>query len=144
MSPWLPRVLPRTVPRHSTNSLLHLGRRTHPIYYRCSLCHTASRAQHPSPPPAHNTPNYVPLLREIEQRRDEARRSILVQVRIRSTAPKWVPIWGPGSPWGPFSVFGSPKGPHFLSRSPFSLFQAEERVKSRSIHYYPCHLHIKG
>ena len=47
------------------------------------------------------------------------------------TAPKWVPIWGPGSPWGPFSVFGSPKGPHFLSRSPFSLFQAEERVKSQ-------------
>ena len=60
------------------------------------------------------------------------------------TAPKWVPIWGPGSPWGPFSVFGSPKGPHFLSRSPFSLFQAEERAKSQSIHYYPCHLHIKG
>ena len=63
---------------------------------------------------------------------------------VTCTAPKWVPIWGPGSPWGPFSVFGSPKGPHFLSRSPFSLFQAEERVKSQSIHYYPCHLHIKG
>ena len=31
-----------------------------------------------------------------------------------SSAPKWVPIWGPGSPWGPFSVFGSPKGPHFV------------------------------
>ena len=43
---------------------------------------------------------------------------------IFSTAPKSVPIWGPGSPWGPFSDFGSPLGPHFFSRSPFSLFQA--------------------
>ena len=24
------------------------------------------------------------------------------------TAPTWVPIWGPGSPWGPFPDFGSP------------------------------------
>ena len=39
------------------------------------------------------------------------------------TAPKWVPIWGPGSPWGPISVFGSPKGPHFCSRCPFYLIQ---------------------
>ena len=50
------------------------------------------------------------------------------------TAPKWVPIWGPGSPWGPFSVFGSPKGPHFLSKVPIFLFQAEERAKSQSSH----------
>ena len=49
------------------------------------------------------------------------------------TAPKWVPIWGPGSPWRPFSDFGSPKGP--LSRSPFSPFQAEECAKSQSSHY---------
>ena len=27
--------------------------------------------------------------------------------------------------------------PHFLSKSPFSLFQAEERAKSQRIHYYP-------
>ena len=31
----------------------------------------------------------------------------------KSTAPTRVPIWGPGFLWGPFSVFGSPKGPHF-------------------------------
>ena len=29
-----------------------------------------------------------------------------------------------------FSDFGSPKGPHFFSRSPLSLFQAEEHTKS--------------
>ena len=36
---------------------------------------------------------------------------------------------------GTFLVVGSPKGPHFLPRSLFSLFQAEERAKSESIHY---------
>ena len=25
------------------------------------------------------------------------------------TAPKWVPIWGPGSPWGPFFRFWVPR-----------------------------------
>ena len=84
MPPWLPRFLRRPVPRHSTASSLQLGPPTPPTHRICSLCHTASRAQHPSPPPAHNTPTYVPLLKEIEQRRDEARRSILVQVRPRS------------------------------------------------------------
>ena len=39
-----------------------------------------------------------------------------------STAPKWVPIWGPGSPWGPFSVFGSPLGPHWIPLGPHFLF----------------------
>ena len=49
-----------------------------------------------------------------------------------------------GSPFGDlFSAYGSPKGPLFLSRSPFFLFQAEERAKSQNIHYYPWHLHIK-
>ena len=38
-------------------------------------------------------------------------------------------------PMGTFLVVGSPKGPHFLPRSLFSLFQAEERAKSESIHY---------
>ena len=60
-----------------------------------------------------------------------------------SSAPKWVPIWGPGSPWGPFSIFGSPKGPHFLQRSPFCLFQAEECAKSRRIHYLLYVDHLK-
>ena len=38
-------------------------------------------------------------------------------------APKWVPILGSGSPWGPFSVFGSP----------FSILG--EHVKSQCSHY---------
>ena len=38
------------------------------------------------------------------------------------TAPKWVPIWGTLSPWGPFSVIGSTLGPHFCSKVPiFSI-----------------------
>ena len=41
------------------------------------------------------------------------------------TAPKWVPIWGPGSPWGPFSEFRSSKGPHVFSRSPLSPFHLD-------------------
>ena len=43
-------------------------------------------------------------------------------VHPQCTAPKWVPIWVPGSPWGPFSVFGSPKGPHFLPKVPIFPF----------------------
>ena len=39
-----------------------------------------------------------------------------------STAPTWVPIWRPGSPWGPFSVFGSPLGPHWVPLGPHFLF----------------------
>ena len=38
-------------------------------------------------------------------------------------APTWVPVWGLGSPWGPFSVFEFPLDHHF-SRSPFSVFEA--------------------
>ena len=34
------------------------------------------------------------------------------------STPTWVPIWGPGSPWGPFSDFGSPLGPHFVFKVP--------------------------
>ena len=83
MPPWLHRALSRfKTTKHSTSSSLPIFFLTpRPLAtYTCSLCHTASRAQHPCPPPAHNTPNYIPLLREIEQRREEARRSILVQV----------------------------------------------------------------
>ena len=35
---------------------------------------------------------------------------------VVGTAPTWVPIWRPGSPWGPFSVFGSPLAPMFYFR----------------------------
>ena len=46
----------------------------------------------------------------------------VLQERHTFTAPKWVPIWGTRSPWGPFSVFGSPLGPHFCSKVPiFSI-----------------------
>ena len=45
------------------------------------------------------------------------------------TAPKWVPIWGP------FSEFGSPKGPHFFQGPHYIPFQAEECDKSQSSHY---------
>ena len=48
----------------------------------------------------------------------------LLIMSLKCTAPTWVPIWGPRSPWGPFSDFRSPLGPHFFSRSPFSLVQA--------------------
>ena len=41
----------------------------------------------------------------------------------KSTAPTRVPIWGPGFPWGPFSVFGSPKGPHFHYFRPKNVLQ---------------------
>ena len=42
--------------------------------------------------------------------------------QVESTVPTWVPIWGTRSPWGPFSVFGSPLGPHFCSKVPiFSI-----------------------
>ena len=44
-------------------------------------------------------------------------------------APKWVPIWGP------FSEFGSPKGPHFFQGPHYIPFQAEECDKSQSSHY---------
>ena len=45
------------------------------------------------------------------------------------TAPKWVPIWGP------FSEFGSPKGPRFFQGPHYIPFQAEECDKSQSSHY---------
>ena len=48
-----------------------------------------------------------------------------------STAPTWVPIWGPGSPWGPFSDFGSPQGPHFFFKVPiFSILSLRTRERS--------------
>ena len=117
MPPWLPLLLRCTVPRHLANPLLYLGSRAPPTY-RCSLCHTASKAQYPSPPPVHNTPNYIPLLKEIEQRRDEARRSILVQVRIRSqSGGKSEQVKGfPSAPdLGSYcqEVFGPVEGLHF-------------------------------
>ena len=40
-----------------------------------------------------------------------------------------------GSPWGPFSDFGSPKGPHFFEGHHYLPFQAEECAKSQSSHY---------
>jgi len=47
------------------------------------------------------------------------------------TAPTWVPIWGPGSPWGPFSDFGSPLGPHLFFKVPiFSILSLRAREKS--------------
>ena len=49
-----------------------------------------------------------------------------------STAPKWVPIWGPGSPWGPFSVFGSPLGPHRVPLGPHFLFLSF-RTREKSV-----------
>ena len=48
------------------------------------------------------------------------------------TAPKWVPIWGPGSPWGPFSVFGSPLGPHRVTLGPHFLFLSF-RTREKSV-----------
>ena len=46
----------------------------------------------------------------------------LDEVEEEATVPTWVPIWGTRSPWGPFSVFGSPLGPHFSSKVPiFSI-----------------------
>ena len=81
MPPWLPRGLHFTLRQHGHRTTPSINFR--PRLQICSLCHTASKAQHPSPPPAHNTPSYTPLLKEIEQRRDEARRSILVQVSTR-------------------------------------------------------------
>jgi len=128
MPPWLPRVLPRTAPRHSATSFLYLGPHTPPTpAYRCSLCHTASRAQHPSPPPAHNTPKYTPLLREIEQRRDEARRSILVQVKGFPSAPDL----------GSYcqEVFGPVEGLHFHTNPSgnFKSFFVVEFADSESV-----------
>ena len=49
----------------------------------------------------------------------------LATINAINTAPKWVPIWGPGSPWGPFFRFLVPK------RSPLSPFQAEEKPEQR-------------
>ena len=49
--------------------------------------------------------------------------ALLVLVRLAIvTAPTWVPIWRPGSPWGPFSVFGSPLGPHWVPLGPQNLY----------------------
>ena len=49
---------------------------------------------------------------------------------VYPTAPKWVPIWGPGSPMGTphgdlFQILGPQKVPIF-SRSPLFSFQAEK------------------
>ena len=52
------------------------------------------------------------------------------------TAPKWVPIWGPGSPWGPFSDFGSPKGPHFFQGPHFLHFRLKNALKVRAATIY--------
>ena len=46
----------------------------------------------------------------------------LLNLPRSATVPKWVPIWGPGSPWGPFWGFGSPLGPHFMFWVPFFLY----------------------
>ena len=52
------------------------------------------------------------------------------------TAPKWVPIWGPGSPWGPFSDFGSPKGPHFFQGPHYLYFRLKNALKVRAATIY--------
>ena len=57
-----------------------------------------------------------------DPKREVSMKILYGQFTIELTAPTWVPIWGPGSPWGPFSVFGSPKGPHFLSKVPIFPF----------------------
>ena len=47
------------------------------------------------------------------------------------TVATWVPIWGTRSPWGPFSIFGSPLGPHFCSKVPiFTNYGLRTREKS--------------
>ena len=53
-----------------------------------------------------------------------AKRSLIEDLFLMSTAPKWVPIWGPGSPFGDLGPHGDlfqslgphrvPLGPHFL------------------------------
>ena len=48
-----------------------------------------------------------------------------------STAPKGVPIWGPGSSWGPFSDLGSPKGSHFF-QGPHSQLRLKNVLKVRA------------
>ena len=48
------------------------------------------------------------------------------------TVATWVPIWGTWSPWGPYSVFGSPflfQGPHFLY---LSSWTCEKSMQSLS------------
>ena len=45
-----------------------------------------------------------------------------------TTAPKWVPR----SPWGPFSVFGSPLGPHRVPVGPHFLFLSF-RTREKSV-----------
>ena len=49
---------------------------------------------------------------------------------VMCTAPKWVPIWGP------FSVFGSPLGPHRVPLGPHFLFlRFRTRKKSECSHH---------
>ena len=62
---------------------------------------------------------------------------LVLQKKIyRTTAPKWVPIWGPGSPWGPFSDFGSPKGPLFFKVPIISHFRLKNALKVRAATIY--------
>ena len=52
------------------------------------------------------------------------------------TAPKWVPILVPGSPWGPFSDFGSPKGLHFFQGPHYLYFRLKNALKVRAATIY--------
>ena len=49
------------------------------------------------------------------------------------TVATWVPIWGTWSPWGPYSVFGSPflfQGPHFLYSSSWTCEKSMQSLSN--------------
>jgi len=80
LPPRLGRLLPRLGHPLRSPLLHHL----HPL--RCPPLHPHSNL-HSTPQPPQNDPLYTPLLQEVEHRREEAGRSILVQVAGESSAP---------------------------------------------------------